>query len=328
MTGHMARIVQTTLLFLLAAATPAAATGNFCSVSGATSVSIGNYNAFSGTGITQVPMTLDLTRYVGGGGRKTQKADFYISMPAGSPSGYDIRYQGSSVLYVYPQSHLLSFPGPSGTVYYDFGGAGQPDTVAIPLVVTIPPNLDLAAGSEIKFDLVYICTGTGGLLDVSLPTRLNNAITLQLNILSALQASYIGSTLDFGEIGSLSDTDALQRTITGAIRVASTGPYSVALSSANGYKMRYPGANPDSASQNIRYSARMLGQTVDSFSPIFTTTACARAGTAGQNLSLSVTLREGGRAKLAAPNYSDNLIITVTPIAVPFAGASQNCQNL
>jgi len=298
-------------------------------VSGATTASLGNYNPFAGSGFTQVPVTLTLTRYNADNGKTTRRVDFYISRPLGSPAGFDVRYQGSSVLYTQPTTHPLSLGSPpSGTIFNDFGGNAKADSVSLALQVTVPPATDLTAGAPVTFDIVYICDGQGGLLSVSTPATLANAITVQINVLSALQASYAGPALNFGEVGSLADAQASTVTVAGVVRVASSGPYSVALASVNGYRMTYPGGNPATPSQAIKYSTHFLGQTVDSSTGGFSSVVCSRAGTGGQNLPVSATLEEGGRAKTPSPSYQDTLTITVTPLTVPYNGGTSPCPSL
>jgi hypothetical protein len=318
------------ILCLLPVCGKALATGNSCSVSGASTTSIGTYNPFTGSTYDQVPVTLRLTRYGSGGGKLTRHVNFYLVKPAGSLPGVDVRYQAASVLYTLPATHALSLslPPPSGTIGYDFGGAGQPNTVSIPLLVTLPPGLDWSAGAPLILDMVYICSGSGGLHDVVTPTTLAGAVVLQVTVVSALQASYAGPALDFGEIGGVSDAQATARTVNGAVRVASTGPFVISMASANGYRMVFPGANPGEADQSIRYAARFLGQTRTSTNPAFVPVSCLRSGTAGQSMPISVQLREGGESKMPAPDYSDTLTITVTPLAVPFVGFSWSCANL
>jgi hypothetical protein len=99
---------------------------------------------------------------------------------------------------------------------------------------------------------------------------------IRIDVQSAVQASYAGPPFDFGEVGDLTDAQAQSFSIVGMVRVASTGPYSVALSSANAYRMTYPGGSPAISTQSLRYSVRLLGQTRDSTWPIFSTIACAR----------------------------------------------------
>ena len=71
------------------------------------------------------------------------------------------------------------------------------------LRVTVPPGTDLSAGQPIVFDILYICSGEGGMLDVPTPTRNSGAVRINVNVVSALQAYYAGSALDFGEIGDV-----------------------------------------------------------------------------------------------------------------------------
>lgn len=321
------RAVVLWLLVSIASVLPGHALAATCGVSGATSVSIGNYNPFSGSGFNQVQVTLNVTRFRSGNGY-TRRVDFYFVQPAGSPA-YAISYFGSNVLYTLPASHSLSlsFP-PFGTVFYDFGGRNSPNSVSIPLVVTIPGNLNLIAGDPIVFDIRYICDGENGMQDVNSPATLTAAMTIKINVLSALQASYAGPALDFGEIGAVTDAQASTHTVTGNARVASSGPFTVAMSSANSYRMTYPGGNLGTTTQTIRYSARFLAQTKSNVAPTFTTVACNRTGTGGQNLPITVALQEGGTTKVPAPNYLDTLTVTVTPLAVPYGGSTANCPGL
>jgi hypothetical protein len=307
----------------------AQATGNSCSVSGATAASIGDYNPFTGSSFNQVQVNLNLTRYVASGGKKTQQANFYLAQASGSPAGLTILYQNFNVLYTLPATHSLALSNPpSGTVFADFGGNGQPDTIQIPFVVTIPPGLDLSSGKPMSFDLVYICSGTGGLLSTLTPTTLANAITLQINVLSALQASYAGPPLDFGEVGGISDAQAAAHSETGAIRIASSGPFTVAMTSANSYRMTFAGGDLGNSAETIKYAVRLLGQTKERTNATFATVACKRAGIASENLSIAATLREGGETKTPAPNYYDSLTVTLTPLFTPYGGATVDCANM
>jgi spore coat protein U-like protein len=254
--------------------------------------------------------------------------NFYFVQPAGTPA-YAINYSGSSILYTLPASHSLSLTSPpSGTVFTDFAGAGAADTLTLSLVVTIPGNLNLTAGDPIVFDIRYICEGGGGMQDVTSPATLTAAMTIKINVLSALQASYSGPALDFGEVGAVADAQASAHSVTGNIRVASSGPYTVRLSSTNAYRMTYPGGGLGTAAQTIGYDTRFLGQTRNNASPTFTTVTCTRAGIGGQNLPITVTLQEGGVTKVPASNYMDTLTVTVTPLAVPYGGSTVSCASL
>src|SRR3546814_9881164 len=83
---------------------------------------------------------------------------------------------------------------------------------------------------------------------------LAQALTFRINVASALQASWAGPALNFGEIGDLDNVAASQRSVEGAVRVASSGPYKVRVSSANGYRMTYAGGSPDNPQQRINSS--------------------------------------------------------------------------
>ncbi len=99
------------------------------------------------------------------------------------------------------------------------------------------------------------------------------------------------------------------------------------MRSQNDFRLTYPGGNLGDASQAIRYSARFLGQEVTS-NASFGTRTCARAGMDGSAgvLPLRATLKEGGAAKTPAPNYSDVISITFTPVVT--AASASNCAGL
>lgn len=306
-----------------------AASAQSCGVTGTNVASIGNYDPFSPSAISSVTTSVTLTRLTGTGGKKTQNVNFYFVKPAGSPA-YQIIHDGSNVLYEapgYAGAPILnvnnSNPTP-GLVYVSFGGASAPDTQTVSFTVSVPPGADLTAGGTIPFDIRYVCKGTGGMTDVSAPQTLGNAFSLNITVLSALQASYVGSALDFGEIGTVSTATVLGApatyTRTGAVRVASSGPYSVGLASQNSFQLTAAGAS------TIDYQMTFLGQTRSSASPSFSPVTCVRAGITGVNLPLGVRLQEGGETKIPASSYSDTLSVTVTPLVV--AGGAQNCPAL
>jgi hypothetical protein len=299
-----------------------------CGVTASNVVSIGDYNPFSPMPITNVPVNLTLYRKLNGSA-KTQTVNFVMTQPPGSPD-YQITYQGINVLYTTPvpagQQPSINAQQP-GQIYYNFGGAAQPDTVVLPVIVTIPAGVDLSAGDPIRFDILYVCNGTGQLSDVTVPSVLPNAVTLNLNVLSALQAYYAGPALDFGEIGevplNVSGQPASVTTRSGYFGVKSSGPYDVSVTSENGYRMTFPGGNTSNPLQRVDYEMSLLGQTVYPGSPSFTPKRCTRAGVAvGQSLGITTKLREGGTGKMPAPNYRDILSVTFTPLVVPVSGTA------
>lgn len=294
-----------------------------CGVTGSTSQSIGNYNPFV-SGISQANARVNLTRRTGGG--VTRRVNFVFLRPANAPAGLDIRYQGASVLVNSAAGVWLSVTSPpAGAVFHDFGGVGQANTITIDFVVTIPPGLDLRTGQSLTFDILYICSAQGGMNAVSTPTVLPQAITLRLNVLSALQASYSGPALNFGEIGDVTAADASGHAVTGQMRVASSGPYLVAMTSANRYRMTYPGGDLSNPEETVRYFATLLGQTRSNSSPTFSTVYCAAAGIAGETIPLSVRLQDGGEDKIPSPSYRDILTITITPMVTLFWPPPSDC---
>jgi hypothetical protein len=154
-------------------------------------------------------------------------------------------------------------------------------------------------------------------------------------VLSALQASYVGPALDFGEVGERTDSEVATNpgTRTGYIRVASSGPYSVDMTSANGYRLRYPGSSVAVGSgptnDSLRYETTFVGQTRSPSNVLPITRICNRAGLAGTPPSqgilvpLAVKLLDGGQGRNPAPNYQDTLTVTVTPLVAPQSGI--NC---
>ena len=220
------------------AAVPAAAQVTSCGVTGqAQAPSTVTYDPFSPNALQQINIPLTLTRFANGGA-KTQSVSFVLIQPVGAPP-YQILYNGQNVLY--PENNTRGRPvigsQTTGQIFYSFGGASAPDqSTPFNLSVTIPANTDLSAGEPIRFDILYVCNGTGGLADVTTPRRLASAIQINVNVLSALQASYVGPALDFGDLGTKTAeqvaSDPGPRT--GFVRVASSGPYSVRMTSQNG----------------------------------------------------------------------------------------------
>lgn len=309
-----------------------------CGVSGA-AVAAGTiqYDPFSSIGLTQVTIPLTLTRFTGPGGKKTQQVFFVLEKPVGSPN-YQVLFTNSNTTsnVVY---NVGSHPGlpdmnqnTSGQIYYNFGGASQPDTATFNVQVTVPAGVDLSAGGNINFDIVYKCFGTGNLPDVTVDTTLPQAISINVNVLSALQASYAGGVLDFGEVGNVSTATVTGTpatyTRTGNVNVRSSGPYAINLTSNNNYKLTYPGGSLTNAGQTLVYSASFVGVTRQGVSGNNTAIAainknCVRAGLGGVSHPLSVTLKEGGQTgKTTAPLYNDFLNVTVTPLAANVVGAT------
>jgi len=199
--------------------------------------------------------------------------------------------------------------------------------------VSVPPGTDLSPGTPIYLDIVYICSGELGLASVSIPQRQTQAIRLDINVVSALQAYYAGATLDFGEVGDVSTAEVLANpdryttSTLNSLRVRSSGPYEVRVRSQNDFRLTFPGGNTGNAAQTIRYSVRFLGQDIAS-NTAFGARTCARAGVGGAAgvLPIRAKLAEGGAGKTPSPNYADTVTVTFTPIIL--ASAAQQCAGL
>lgn len=300
------------------------------------------YDPFGGAPLTQLQLPLLLTRLRGPGAERTDEVSFVLTMPPGA-SDYRITYAGTSILYTEgaTMGRPQLPPHADGEVYYRFGGESQPDTMQLPspIVVTIPANLDLAAGRPIDFDILYICKGADGMGDVLSPTRLAGAIHIDVNVLSGAQASYVGSLLDFGEVGNVTTTQVLaapgaySTPSTGnSVRVASSGPYRVDVASQNGFRLTFPGGNPADARQSLGYEMQFLGRRLVPTTPSFVPITCMRAGLGGIHLPVRARLLEGGKAegespKFGSPNYSDTVTVTISPL-LDGASGQMDCAGI
>jgi len=313
-----------------------------CGVTGnATAPASITYDPFSPAGLSEVTIPLILRRNRGLLTGRTNEVSLVLTAPSGAPP-LDVTYRGYKVLYA--EGATAGRPraldsrdngaGAAGEIRYDFGNLFASDlSTALNLRVTVPPGTDLSAGEPIVFDILYICSGEGGMLSVPAPVRDSGALRINVNTVSALQAYYAGSALDFGEIGDATTAavqaapDRYTTSSANTLRVRSSGPFEVRLRSQNDFKLTYPGGSLTDAAQTIRYSAKFLGQEVTS-NAAFGTRTCARAGIGGEagTLPLRATLQEGGAAKTPAPNYADTISITFTPIVT--ASSAVSCAGL
>jgi len=327
------------------ASEPAAAQAQFsplCGVTGsATAPASITYDPFAPGGLSQatIPLILQRTRNVYFG--RTDEISLVIVAPAGAPP-LTITYQGQSVLY--REGSTAGRPralnsrdngaGSAGEIRYDFGGAYASDLSSpFNLRVSIPPGSDLIADEPIYLDVLYICSGEGGMLSQLSAVRESRAIRLDVNTVSALQAYYAGSALDFGEIGDVttqqvqSNPDRYTSATTNSLRVRSSGPFEVRVRSQNDFRLMFPGGSAASAAETVRYSVRFLGQDIAS-NASFGTRTCARAGVGGAAgvLPISAKLAEGGAGKTPSSSYADTVTITFTPLVT--ASAAQTCAGL
>lgn len=326
-------------------ASPAAAQTQLsavCGVTGnATAPASITYDPFSPAGLSEVTIPLVLRRNRGLLTGRTNEVSLVLTAPSGTPP-LQVTYNGYRVLYAEgatagrPRSldSKDNGAGAAGEIRYDFGNLFASDlSTPLNLRVTVPPGTDLSAGEPIVFDMLYICSGEGGMLSVPTPVRDTGSVRINVNTVSALQAYYAGAALDFGEIGDVTSAtvlaapDRYTTSSANTLRVRSSGPFEVRMRSQNDFRLTYPGGNLTDATQTIRYSARFLGQEVSS-NTAFGTKVCARAGVGGETgtLPLRATLLEGGATKTPATNYGDTISITFTPIVT--AASATSCAGL
>jgi hypothetical protein len=330
-------------------------TANAAGRCGLTTVSGGvasvTYDPFNASTATIQLAGVTLSRVNGAGGEKTANIEFYVKGQTSATNGSQLNPlsavgSGSGVGFnqniffgtnVTPPILNINAGSPAAGVFrWVFSGnnAGS-DTFTLNMTLTLPPNVNISAGNTLPFDVVYSCNGTGGGGPFTDTGTVSNAIVVNVTVLSGLQASYVGTVLDFGEVGDKTTTQVLAAPVTyttptsNYVRVASSGPFSVSMTSQNGYKLTFPGGNLGNANQTLNYSARFLGQTRSAGSPTFTTVTCARAGldAAAGILPVTATLLQGGVGKTSASTYSDTLTVTVTPL-LSTAPSQQTCPAL
>lgn len=222
----------------------------------------------------------------------------------------------------------------SGNAYLKLeftGNNAASDPATVQFDVILPTNSNIGASTTLAFNAVFRCTTTGGGPSTDQSGTLNNAISFPVTILSALRTYYAGTALDFGEIGDISTgtlgsfpTNRTKTSPSNYLFVQSSGPYSVTLSSQNGFQLFKPGAAVPN--DKVAYRLHFLNRDVDSSTPnsLAGQTAinvnCVRAGLSavptavGNVLPIQATLLEGGSGKNPSPTYTDILTVTVTPL--------------
>lgn len=345
------------LALAVLAALPTAALAQGC---GLETVSQGsatvNYDPFGSNTTSVANGQIVLRRLNLPGGQKTEEINFFVTNLANnSLNGITLTAisavggqgslgagNGNQIFRDYP-ANVGNLPAtivtaPTGSLYYfKFGGnADSKDQFTFSFNMSIPPNLNIPASATLPLAIVYRCSETGN--STVTGTR-EGAIIVNVRVLSALQASYAGTALDFGEVGDVTTAQVLgapatyTTPATNHVRVASSGPYSVALSSPNGYRLTFPGGSVANANQRLAYSVRFMGQTMNTASPSFATVTCARAGVppagSANMLPIRATLLEGGQGKQVSANYGETLVVTITPlVSTTPAGIQQNCPAL
>ena len=312
-----------------------------CGINGSSSASPATYDPFSPTGLATTQITLNLTRVNGAGGQKTSVVNFYLRSPNSNANGVQIIPRSAVIVgsvIGFNQNIFYNNPGPVPTVAptslnpippnnflkLEFtGNNAASDIVTIVFDVTFPANLNLNASTSLAFDAIFACATTGGGSPTEQTGSIPNAVVFPVTVLSALQASFVGTALDFGEVGAVTLAQA-PTTTTGTanyVRVQSSGAYVVTLTSANAYRLKHPTGSLAVATQRINYSLKFLGATRSNLATSTITQQCARAGIGSafeDKLYLTATLAEAGVGKdpSLSGNYSDILTVTITPQSI------------
>lgn len=352
---NVSLVLRTIAALLLSLGLANVAQAQTCGISGSASAAPTLYDPFNPAGLPTTTVVLNLTRVNTSGGGDTRIVNFYLKS---TNAGAD----GTSIVPI-AVTGSVSATGLNQNIFYNFnatppivspttllpnatqrflqinftGNNAGSDTAQVTFQITLPSNLDVNATTNLAFDAYFGCNIQGG-KDNGLQQQgsFNNAVVFPITVLSALQASYAGTALDFGEVGDKTTVDVLAAPATyttpiaNHVRVRSSGPYTVALTSQNGYKLTFPGGNLATPTHVLNYSLKFLGQTRTAASPTFTTVTCQRAGVPASEadmLPVVATLKEGGQGKLVSPTYSDQLTVTVTPL-LSGAPSQQNCPAL
>lgn len=334
----------------LGSAVPAAAAT--CGITGSSTAEPAIYDPFSPGGLAATQVSLRLQRVNGGGGEKTDIVSFYLKSNNAGADGTSIVADsvavegnvtglGLDIFYDYAQAPpFIPNTGEIPSTTNQFlriaftGNNPASDFATVNFTVRLPANLDLNATTTLPFDAYFDCSTTGGGGQTQQEGTISNAVRFPITVLSALQASFAGSALDFGEIGEINGTNLAshpnrQTSSANYVRVQSSGPYSVVLTSGGQYRMTPNGAAPAGTTDRVNYELRFLGETR---SPSLTTQiskTCLRAGTgsADDRLHLQARLLEGGAGKVVSPTYRDTLTVTIAPLAAT-AGGGVDCQAL
>lgn len=338
----------------MAMATTAHAQSATCGIiSSGTTANAGTYDPFSPVGLPTTTVTLKLQRVNGSGGQKTNIVNFYLKSTDDDADGTSIvptsvavegnvAGTGLDIFYDFAQAPPTVAPtsvSPSGANKFlkiEFTGNNvASDFATVTFQVTLPPNLNLDASTTLAFDAVFACSTSGGGAPTQQTGSINNAINFPITVRSALQASYGGQPLDFGEIGDITAAQVLLSPLTyvtsptNYVRVQSSGPYQVTLGSAGGYYLTPNGAGSINPLAKVGYNLKFLGYTRGPLNASGITHVCPRAGvgTAEEDhLNIQAQLADGGAGKVTSPTYSDTLTVTITPMSATISPTpTQQC---
>lgn len=335
----------------LCAASPAYAAT--CGIIGSAVATGGQYDPFNPTAFSAANVTLTLQRVNGPGGQKTDFVSFYLKSNSTAADGTSVTVNsiigkvgsagvGLDVFYDYNQAPpSIPNTGIVPTSANPFlriaftGNDAASDFATVNFTISLPAYLDLPASLNLPFDAIFTCSTTGGGGPTTQYGSISNAIVFPIEVLSALQASFAGTALDFDEIGDVTDTMVANSPNTyitdpnNHIRVQSSGPYQVQLTSANGYAMTPAGAPTSAPLQRVNYELKFLNEVRSSTNTATIQTVCSRAGVgtvAEDQLDLQARLTEGGANHVVSGNYRDILTVTLSPL-IATAPTSGECST-
>lgn len=328
---------------LLGWSNPALAQAATCGIMGSSTASPAIYDPFNPTGLASTSVTLNLTRVNGSGGQKTNIVNFYLRSPTSSANGIQIIPRSAVVegsVTGFDQNIFYNNPGPVPVVAptslnpispnnflkIEFtGNNAASDIASVVFDVVFPANLNLNASTNLAFDAIFACSTTGGGAPTQQTGQITNAVVFPVTVLSALQASFVGTALDFGEVGNVTNVQAptVNTGTSNYVRVQSSGAYQVTLASQNAFRLKHPTGSLAVPLERIAYSLKFLGQTRNNgthpaLNAVSFTQNCARAGVGAafeDRLYLMATLDEGGQGKTPSlgGTYQDILTVTITP---------------
>ena len=205
----------------------AAAQTTTCGITGSASATAAIYDPFNPTGLAATNVTVNLTRVNNSGGGDTRVVNFYLR--ANPSQGATLN--GTTITPISVSGSVL-YEGIGLDIFYDTtepspavlpkdlsptaankfmkinftGNNAASNTAAVTFAVTLPANLNINASTQLSFDAFFGCnvqggSGNGNDQQGSFP----NAVSFPIIVLSAVRASYVGTALDFGEIGTITN---------------------------------------------------------------------------------------------------------------------------
>lgn len=346
------RLSAIAALFVALIPLPALAAGKcgLTTVSGGTASS--TYDPFNPSSSTINITGLILSRVNGAGGEKTSSLNFYVVGQSPNQNGSQMvvtSATGSGSGTGTGQNIFFNYNGPfpspldnssspvPGIFRWTFSGNNAAsDLFTVNMTVTLPSNLNLPASTDLRFDIVYSCAGTGGGGPFTDTGTYSNAITASVTVESKLRASFAGGLVGavpavaFGEIGN-ETTGGLKTPSNNYIRVQSTSPYKVNLTSKNKFYMTVEGNPTTDANQKVGYDLKFLGVTLaPGTASGIVNKQCDRAGVGDDvedKLYIQARLAEGGAGKAPSTDYIDELSVSIEPLNIGTGDPGTNCDG-